>query len=441
MAGVSGGELLTLDGFRRGINNVDREESAPDGTLRAAVNVDLDNRGKISRRRGYALAINLPGTHSAWSHPLLDHLLLADDTTLYAVDRSMALQPLAALTAPGRRISYDYVAGRVYWSNGIDMGQLQHLHATDWCIEQPGGNPDVAPQPGVGGLEGGLYQVAVTFVHADGRESGATLAAVAEVATGDGLQLTNIPQPAGGNIATVRVYRTSHNGDLLYLAQDLPVGITSFLLGAQQLGRQIETQFMEPLPAGDIVRIHNGRALVAKGRALYWSDSLNYGLYRPTEGYVLFSEDIVLVESVGQAGNATLFVAAGNRTYAITGPDPSEWVRVVVAPYGAVPGGACRVDAKSIGDGRGGKLETTGEVPVWMASDGCLVVGLNGGQLVRLTDRDYVGPVGAELGALGAREIDGINQILALSQGGSVSGLAARDAAEAEVWKDGRRIR
>lgn len=442
MAGVKGNELITLQGFPKGINNRAREEAVPSGALRAAVNVDIDNQGRTQRRSGYALAKAMPGAHSAWQHYDCDWMLVAAGNTLSALNETLDVVNTAALTRPGAPISYTLAAGRVYWSNGADMGMLtQDGTFADWTFEQPGGNPDIAPMVGVGGLEGGTYQVAVTFIHADGRESGASLASLVDVNTGDGLNLTNIPQPQSADIETVRIYRTTQNGDVLYRALDLPVGLASTLLGAQTLGRALETQFRSAIPAGHIVRFHNGRLLVAAGRFLYWSDSFNYGLTKLTENYVAFNDDITLLEPVGHAGNASCYVAAGNRTYSILGSDPKDWTRTVVGPYGAVPGASCVMDAKDIGNGQGGGLDTTGEVPVWLNTDGCIVAGLQGGLLVRLHDRDYVTAINVQRGAMAVRQVDGMKQLISTLQGGNRSGLTATDSAEAEVWKDGRRIR
>ncbi len=147
-----------------------------------------------------------------------------------------------------------------------------------------------------------------------------------------------------------------------------------------------------------------------------------------------------MVEPVGHAGNASFFVAAGNRTYSVLGSDPKEWTRTIVAPYGAVPGMSCVVDAKTIGDGRGGHLDTTGEVPVWMATDGGMLAGLQTGLVVRLHDNNYVAPTNIGHGSMATREINGMSQLLATLQGGQTSGMRAGDAVEAEVWKDGRRL-
>ncbi len=434
MAGVPSNDLLSLTGFRRGLNNLDREESIPKDALRAAVNVDLDDMGKLSRRLGYGLVHALSDCHSLWSHYDHNCLFRVAGSEIQALNSSLQVIDQQTLQRPGNPVSYALAAGRTYWSNEYDSGVFADGFA-DWAVEQPGGNADVAPAVGIGGLEAGIYQVTATFVHADGRESGAALATEITVPQGGGIALSNIPTPLSPNIQFVRLYRTTHNGDVLYLATDLPAGLDSCLLGHQQLGRALETQFLSAMPAGQIVRAHNGRLLVAAGNVLFWSEAMNYGLTRITENYIAFNDRITMMESVGHAGNVSLYVAAGKRTYSILGADPKEWARTVVAPHGAVPGASTHIDAKSLG------LDTTGEVAVWLGTDGCLVAGLQGGLLVRLHDRNYLGPEDATRGALAARDLPGITQMIALHSGGNASRMAASDIVEAEVWKDGRRIR
>lgn len=433
MAGVKFNELITLKGFPKGINNRAKEEAVPDDALRAAMNIDLDRDGKLRRRQGFTLAKSLTNCCSLWAHVDYPFLFVASGGMLHSFNASLETVASVALTSSAP-ISYALAAGRVYWSNGLDMGCVRDGVFETWALEQPGGNPDLSPSVGIGGLEAGCYQVAATFLHSDGRESGATLATLVDLATGDGIQLANIPQPTSADIEFVRLYRTSHNGDVLFLAMDIPVGLTSMLLGHQQLGRALETQFRQAMPAGQIVRLHNGRLLVARGNVLYWSDTFNYGLTKLTENYVQFSHEITMLEPVGHAGNASLYVASGDRLFSVLGEDPKTWARSIAASYGVVRGASCSVDGKSLG------LDTTGDVAVWMNKTGSLVAGLQGGLLVPLHDAQYSGLYNIESGAMATRDINGMSQLIATLKGGNRAGLTTSDSVEAEVWKDGRRI-
>lgn len=442
MAGVRSSELAGLDGFPLGINNRAKEESVPNGALRAAKNVDIDADGKPSRRPGATLARAASGLHSLWAHDRFPYMLGVHDADIVLIDAAETITPLGfSLTKPDAPMSFDLLAGAVYASNGTDQVQVREDGSfRAWAAECPGGQPQVTVQAGQGGLAAGTYQVAVTFIDEHGREGGATLPVEVEVEAGDGLLLSSFPVAADPSTTWVRIYCSKPNGEPLYKVQDIPVAMSSFLLGAHQPGAILDKLLLTPLPAGHIVRGHNGRQLVADGNLMLWSPALTYGLTLRHRAYHRYDAPMTLMEPAGEAEGSGLFVAtaAGNgksagRTYYLTGPDPQNWQRVIAYPQGAVPGSATKVDAKALG------LQG-GVVPVWLADNGQLVVGLPGGQVIELHADRYVAPAKADRASIALREFNGMRHLIATLRGGEVSGLAATDLAVAEVWKNGVQI-
>lgn len=444
MAGIRDDELITFDGFPLGINNRAPEESAPLNALRAAKNIDLDDVGTPRRRPGAELAAAAPGMHSLWAHDRFPYMLAVFDGDIVLVDTTEDLEPLGlTLARPEAPMSWDFVAGAVYASNGVDAWQILPTGAVrPWAAECPGGQPLVTPQVGQGGLAPGTYQTAVTFIDQDGRESGATLPVEADVVAGGGLLLTNFPVAVDPRTALMRVYCSPPNvGEVLYAVQDLPVGMPSFLIGAHVPGAALDKLFLSPMPAGNIVRAKDGRLYVAQGPMLLWSEALNYGLTVRHRYQSRHDADITMIAPAGQAEGSGLFVAtaAGNgkragRTYYLTGTNPKDWQRVVAYPHGAVPGSLTELDAKALG------LQVAGLVPVWLSDHGQFVIGTPGGGVMELHAERYVAPAHAERASIALREFGGLRHLVATLRGGQVSGLAAVDIAIAEVWKDGARI-
>lgn len=449
MAGVRSKELLKLGTWPAGIANRGPEEAMPtdeDGNviaLRSAKNVDIDERGKVRRRPGATLVRAAAGLHSIWAHDRFPYMLGVYDADIVLIDSVENVTPLGlGLTKPDAPMSFDLLAGAVYASNGTDRVQvLEDGSFRAWAAECPGGQPQVTVQAGQGGLAAGTYQVAITFLDADGREGGASLPVEVELDAGDGMLFTNFPVPADPSTTWVRIYCSRPNGEPLYAVQDIPVAMTSFLLGVHQPGAMLDKLLLTALPPGQIVRGHNGRQLVATGNLMLWSPALTYGLTLRHRAYHRYDAPLTLMEPAGEAEGSGLFVAtaAGNgksagRTYYLTGPDPQNWQRVIAYPQGAVPGSAIKVDAKALG------LQSGGIVPVWLADNGRIVAGLPGGQVIELHGDRYVGPARAERASLALREFNGMQHLIATLRGGEVSGLAATDLAVAEVWKDGVKI-
>lgn len=441
MAGVPNDALLHLKGFPSGVNNIAMEGEVPtdaDGNpsaLRVGENIILSNSGKASRRDGQTLRVALTGAHSLYANKLFPWMAVVSGTFLYGLNNSLQQTVLKSnLIDRYNSMSYDVAAGSLYYSNGRDFGRVSADGVnTPWCTEMPGGQPTVSVFATGGGLQSGTYQLAITYLSEDLEESGATLSTIIDIAEGQGIQLANIPQPSNG-LYKIRIYASPANGDVLYMVADLPSGTTNYLLGVHTPGRAIDKQFLSPLPAGHIVRYHNGRLHVARGRVHHWSEAMHYGLTKLHESYVSYNANITLMESAGQAEGSGMFIAAGERTYYVVGADPKEWQRSIAYPYGAVPNSALQVDVDNFG------LEAKGILPIWLASNGQLVMGTPGGKVIELHQENFVGKVDSETATLAMRDYKGIHQLIAVQRGGGVSGFAASDTAEAEVWRDGVRI-
>lgn len=432
-----------------GIANRVPEDAMPtddDGNvvaLRAARNVDIDDAGKVRRRPGATLALERAGLHSVWATDRFPFLLGVDATGIVAMDESEDMVAVgAALERPDLPMAWDHGANRVFASNGYESTEiLPDGSRRPWAVEQPSGQPLAAPSASVGGLDKGTYQVAVTFLDIDGRESGSTLPVEVELAQNQGITLSNFPQALDPRTAMVRVYCSAPNGDVLRWAQDLPLGLSSFTLGNHTPGKPLETLFLTTLPPCTALCVHGGRLYGARRNLLVWSEPLNYGLTRRAGGYQPYDGDVTLVARAGEAESAGLYVvtaAAGGRragrTYFLTGPRPGEWQRVVAHTHGAVPGSMVRVSAKAL------RLEAPGDVPVWLTDNGQIVAGLPGGQVIELHEANYAAPERAERAAIALRTVDGMRHLIASLRGGQASSMGSRDVAEAEVWKNGERI-
>lgn len=438
--GVPDSQLLTLPGWPGGIDNVHAEFDVPaaasrDGTtiarLREAVNVDVDDNGKVSRRPGYALAIASDNAHSLWSDPEYHSAFAVLDGALTAIDEYLGQTVLRTGMSHIHPVSYCVVNGVVFWSNRQVSGRVtEDLEAKPFALPSPAGQPNVAANT-EGGLSAGDYQVAITYKAMSGEESGTSLAVLVTIEEGQGVRITNVPQPpSGSGIVAIRVYMSTCNGDVLYHQRDLAVGMTSATLAVAHTGKALETQWLQPMPPGQIVRYFNGRVYVAQGRVLWWSEALRYGYYNPSYNYVTFPADITLVAPVGDADAGGIYVAAGTRTYFMQGADPKAMRRVIAYPHNAVPGTHVEVPASLFGGNDGARR------PFWLAANGVFCIGTPSGQVEPQTETYYVAPH-AERGAAILRERNGKRQIIVGLGGQQTNVFRATDSVVATVYRNG----
>jgi hypothetical protein len=443
MAGVSEKGLIPVGPFSAGVDNLNEETNltrSDDGkrivALREGVNIDLPRSGWPRRRGGCTLEISGTRMHSLWSGGRFPYMLYADGANLFARNTGGTLFVVRSGLAP-REISYAIPHDRVYASNGTQAWcVLPDGSSVPWGVESPAGQPQCDPSSD-GGLDAGTYQVAITYLDAYGEESGTGQAVTITIpndATGlatGGIALSHIPQPIDGSVLRIRVYVTPTNGDVLYQARDLPVGQSSAVIGTGNRGRPLATQFMAPMPAGQIVRTLGGRLYVASGNRQTWSEALRYGLTNPGKNTRQVGEYIALMEAVGEGGDSPgLFVSDHKRTYWIGGTNPATQTQHIAYPYGAVRGTGIVVPASMFG------LDTTLPVAYWLANNGVACLGLPGGTVVPLREKQVVAP-NASSGASLFREKNGIRQIITSLQGASAQGLAVSDRTSARVYRNG----
>ena len=407
-------------GFARGKDTVSPEAALPAGSLREAKNVDLDRAGRVRRRPGFTRRYAGSGIHSLWGDGA--RVLFVEGGALKRLLPDWSAKTLHTGLAPDRLLSYEAVNGEVWWSNGEASGRVGADDAVrPWGVPAPSGQPLLAPLT-YGGLDAGTYQVAVTFARADGEESGTGLAAVVDVPQGGGIALSAIPQGAADRI---RLYASPPNGEALLLHGELPMGTTAVVLARTIRGRRLETQFSEPLPAGQIVRHANGRLWVAVERVLCCSLAFRYALYRPHQDYFLFPARITVLEPVADG----LFVVA-DATYFLAGAAPEQMALRTVDDAGAVEGTAVRIQARHVG------VEAPGEVAYWLGTRGA-VLGLPGGGLKPVTE-DRVALPAYAAGATFFREREGIRQLVTtVREPGPSSGFGVTDAVTVEVRRNG----
>lgn len=91
--------------------------------LKDAVNVDIDNAGRLLRRRTLSLVQAMAGAHSL--HMTSDTAgVLVRDSVLYAITLPTYTETLLKILASNAAMSYVEYNGDLYYSNGTDSGRI-----------------------------------------------------------------------------------------------------------------------------------------------------------------------------------------------------------------------------------------------------------------------------------------------------------------------------
>lgn len=332
-------KLTRLSPWPKGVDARANITELEKGKLREAVNVTLDNAGKLQRRAGYTRRL-AGAVHSLWAND--QYLLAVLDGDLVRVEPDTWATTLIRAQVGDEPLSYAPVSNLLYYTSPSVCGRFDLLTGAHYPNFGPP-NPEAQPTLGfcAGGLVAGSYQVAITYVSALGEESGSSLAVTLELTTGSGLRLTNLPQ---GDAAKIRIYCSMPNATSqeLYRQAEVNMGITEVDIIALKRGRQLTTQFLEPLPQGSILRYYRGRLYVVDGPVVYHSQPIHYGLFAPDDDYLPpFPADVGSLVAVEDG----LYVGAGG-TWFVQGGGPADFQQRWLSAETPIPGTAINLPAE-----------------------------------------------------------------------------------------------
>lgn len=378
---------LKLKALVNGLDTLSADEETALDSLRVAKNIDLSDKGKVSSAPSVKLLA--PGNyHSLYVDAGV--MLAADGNVLKRINRSTGATNVV-MTLPGYgRVAYcrlmdrvAFTSGERIWSVGVDD------EALPVGLDTP--STPILSNTAIGGLDPGRYGVAIAAVSETNESSGLSPAAFIDVPEGHGISLA-MPV-ASAETVWFDVYRTSHNGDKLYWSMRVPAGLSTAVAGKTHLGVAADTQFLDRMPAGKILRHWNGRLLSACGNTLWFSEPLRYGLTSRRHNFVQFSHEITML----QGTDGGIFVGTGKgEVYFLAGSDPATMEVRRTGGRASIPLASAEIDLaelnpslQNIGSGRGA---------IWLAENG-FVVGLPSGTLLE-AQRNRIHALKGEAGGI-----------------------------------------
>jgi hypothetical protein len=384
-----------------GLNNRVPAAQMPLTDLHQAVNIDLDQNGKPSRRAGFA--IDSATVHNnLWEGRALTLATRGAGGDLVNVGSGAVLA--AALGHTPRVWFHELPDGRVLFANGASSGIVNAAGTavTTWGVPVPAGLGVVADT--AGSLFPGKYRYSLTHVRtADNLEGGTIDSYGALDVVSGGISFTGLPVLAGHR---TNVYLTSHNGEQRFFAGSTTNAVFAFTGENKDLVRPCRTEFLKPAPAGILVGFWRGRALVAVGSALFASKPNSWELFDLRKDFKAFHAPITLVQPV----DGGIWVGTELELVFLAGNKWDDLVRQVKSVGPVVLGSGCSVPGEQIAVGKG---RGAGDAMVGIAS-GWVVAGMPDGSLVPLTlDRYSVGAT--EVSAF-FRMADNVPQYIALPQ-------------------------
>jgi hypothetical protein len=382
------------------------------GDLEVGLNVDIDDKGFLLRRKGHSAVVVAGVDRDLFAAGGV--CLGVGSNALKQIFPNWSTQVIHSGLALNRPLTYAAVANRIYYSNGVESGAVENGQHRSWGLVPP--TPPAATMVG-GSLRAGRYQYTMTYLRSDGQESGAPRAAVVELtAMASGYELT-LPVSTDPTVTLKAVYVSARDGETLHRYTVVDNATITLAVAEERAGTvTLATQFLvspNMLGAIDHIAYGNGRMLAAAGSRLYCSEPYAPELFDPRKSWP-FLDAITMVTPLEDG------TWLGTRSQVIWLPnaEPEKWQFMAKAPYGVIPGTAYVDGLSSVGDG-------SGKGPaVYFATTQGLCVGGNGGQMSNFTEGRFAYPI-QERGAGIVRRHRGMIQYLTTLHGAEVAGNVA----------------
>lgn len=350
--------------------------------LTTASNIDIDETGRTKRRMGTNRLVTCSSAHSLFSNG--ETALFVDNTSLKSLDKDFSTVTVLRTVVAGLRMRYTYIPSKIFFSNGIETGCYERGIVRTWGIAVPGLPTTVET---IGELPAGQYTYSMTYVRRDGQESGAPLGASITIADNKGISFSAIPSSTDPDVITKRIYISSHDGEIMYMALELPnAAATAVYRGYKEGVLPLVTQFKGPPPAGTALETYNGRGYIAKDNILWFTDLFSYELVDYRENFIQFDDKITTV-AASQNG---LFIGTTTETFFLSGDSADVLGLSKLADYGTVPNTEVELDSSKLSKGDG-----AGVLKGWMSNKG-FCVGLAQGQMINLSANLYNIPAAKE---------------------------------------------
>lgn len=404
---------LALGPFK-GMNNRAEDHALPVSTdedpraaVRNAVNVNFTNAGKVKRRSGSTKKCD--GLNMKYGFSCSDGMFVVEGSALKMINADWT-KTVVYNGVFGTSFTHFEFNGNTFFSDSLIGLKITNGVAQRWGMANPVA-PVVYTQAGI--LGAGTYLCCITFYDAFGNESGASEIVSVDVDANSSIVFANLPTSADSQVIGIRMYMTTANGNVFYQCGDVAIGTLSYsVVIAHDGGKLLETLFMTRPPAGQIIREHNGRLLIANGSYLYVTEPYSTDLVSQLSKSVFqFSDDITVVEPVDDG----VWIVA-DKTYFFAGTGPEDFKQLTKLNYGATLG-------------TGQKLENG--MVCWFSIRGLIMAG-NGGDIKNIQEAT-VAPDYSNSGTALIRKEDGMNQFITSLKTPSMSTMAASSWIDAEV--------
>jgi len=410
--------MARIDGFQRGMDNIHQDNELGSDTARRIVNMDITDSGKLRMRKGRQRVLELGGAHSMWDDNA-GNAYLVHDNKIKKFNADGTLTIIGTFNAGANRASFLALNGDIYVSCATASAIIRNGALIPWGVEVPASAPALSLTTGQ--LTAGAYHLAMTYVMADGRESGASLLSSITLNSVGGIATTALPVPDSADVAKKRLYMSTPNGEVPYLAKELSPLDQFTTIMTMPVGVELRTAYQSPPPFAIGLTYSNGCIFMidAADPTVVWrTNALDYDHVDRRKNYYKFGAEVTVIAGTKGGG---LYVCA-DQTRFIGQAGTMSPVLTEVFEFGGIANTA-RI------------IPRTNEY-IWMSERGP-VIGHEAGAAEILAEKALAPGLMINAASM-VREQDGIRQFVVVGNNSEGSILQAGSYAEAEITRRAR---
>lgn len=402
---------IDVRGWPKGVDNIHADYEIPEGALRRGINVDVLDSGRLRRRKGSSQVLAITAPHSLWSDGAQAYFIQAN--TLRQFLKNGTSTSLGNFAAGINQGAYTKVDSDVYVSCATARGRIRNGVLYSWGLDVPTSAPVLSETAGV--LPPGTYYAVVTYLTADGRESGASLQTSITLAVAGGVATTAMPNPVDANVTKKRLYLSTPDGEVMFMAYEGIVTDQFANISVLPSGAKLRTQHLSPMPFCTVLEYFNGRIFgvdASDPTVVWYTEALDYEHVNLGKNYYKFGAPVTVIAAVLDG----VYIVANQTWFLATAGTPTA-VRKSVLEYRAVAGTKANIPNTNNS--------------IWMTERGA-VIGKDGG-VVEILSEKSVAPGSMIDAASVVREKDGARQFVVVGSTSQASALQAGSYAEAEI--------
>ncbi|HEY6019928.1 MAG TPA: hypothetical protein VIY48_08495, partial [Candidatus Paceibacterota bacterium] len=195
------------------------------------------------------------------------------------------------------------------------------------------------------------------------------------------------------DVVSKMVYLSTANGEVMYAALLLPNSATSAMYtnDTLELSLPLETQFLQPPPAGQQLGYYRGHLFVGSGDTLFLSEPFGYELFDYRKNIVMDGRITMIavmedIERITMSGGlqSGFFIGTTETCGVFAGTEMEKMQYALKTSYGAIEGAMTFVDGSLFGDDSAGARP----LPMFLTTEG-ICVGVPGMDIHNITRTKY----------------------------------------------------